>query len=487
MIRPRTWYVLSFAVSLAPALRADDKPASSWTVDRSLSVSPQSGPVPEFAYRLLPLSSELKPGNSIPIYLRLALEQTEAAQKYWTETPKAWNLMPVDDVPSDRARKFLEDHHYLLRQLELGARRRTAEWNYTLDAGDVRDGPISMLLPDLQCVRKFTPMLILQARTALAQGDFTAAAHHLETGFAFGRHLAEGPTLIHRVVAISLVSELAGTVADFIERPGSPNLYWALTALPHPLIDLRTAQEWEYRMVELQIPELADLSRERTAEQWDEVLRRVRAYLRRMGSLSSEGATPKLPDWFPTAYDPRDPAAKSSDLPAARKFVARARSLTAEQVEAMPPAQVLLLYMMATYHQDRDDYYRGIYVPYPRCISLFAAADNRLRNAPAAEGHLLSRLFLPALPRVIPLEFQVERNVAALRVIEALRMYAAAHGGRLPDNLNEVTEVPIPEDPGTRRPFEFSRDGEGATLVSQVPDDPFPNNSLRYRVIIRKK
>ncbi len=167
MIRLRGWSVFIFSVLLAPSLRADDKPASPGAVDRSLNVSPQSAPVPEFKFRLLPLSSELKEGNAVPVYLRLALEQTDAARKYWTETPKAWNLMPVDKVPADLARKFLEDHHYLLRQLELGARRRSADWNYTLDAGDVRDGPIGLLLPDLQGMRAYTPMLILQARLAL--------------------------------------------------------------------------------------------------------------------------------------------------------------------------------------------------------------------------------------------------------------------------------------------------------------------------------
>jgi hypothetical protein len=68
-----------------------------------------------------------------------------------------------------------------------------------------------------------------------------------------------------------------------------------------------------------------------------------------------------------------------------------------------------------------------------------------------------------------------------------LRMYAALHDGRLPDNLNDVTEVFIPDDPSTGRPFEYSRQGDAGTLVSQVPGDPLPSNGLRYRVAIRNK
>ena len=482
MIRPRRWSALVFALVLTPALRAQDKPASPWILDRSLTVTPRGAPVPALKYRLLPLSSELKAGNAVPIYLRLVHEQNDASRKYWTETPKAWNGMPVDRIPLDEARKFLKERRYLLRQLELGARRRTVEWDYTLEEPD----PIGLLLPDLQAMRNYVPMLILQARVALAEGDFAAAAHHLETGFAFSRHAGDGPTLIHKLVGLALASQLAGTVGDFIERPDAPNLYWALTPLPQPLIDLRRPLEWEYRMAELQIPDLGDLDRGRTPEQWDATLRRVRTELRRLAPLASEGATPKLPDWFPKDMAPEAPAAKSPDLPAARKFVARAKGLPAEKVDAMPPAQVLLLYIEGTYREDRDDAYRAAYLPFPQARPLLEAADKRLREAPMTEGHVPSRLFLAALGKILSAQARVERNLAALRVVEALRMYAAVNDGKLPDKLNDVTEVPVPDDPGTGKPFEFTRDGDTGTLVSRIPGDPSPNG-IRYRVTVRKQ
>ena len=41
-------------------------------------------------------SWELKEGNAVPIYLRLVHEQSDAARKAWTETPQAWNALPID-------------------------------------------------------------------------------------------------------------------------------------------------------------------------------------------------------------------------------------------------------------------------------------------------------------------------------------------------------------------------------------------------------
>jgi hypothetical protein len=488
MIRLRQCSVLIFAILVAPTLRAQDKPAapdkpaSPWVIDRALTVSPRSAPVPALKYRVLPLTWDLKDGNAVPIYLRLTHEQNDAARKYLTEPPKEWNLMPVDKVPLDEAHKFLQKHRYMLRQLELGARRRTVDWSYTLD----EPNPIGLLLPDVQVMRNYAPILILQARVALAEGDFTAAAHHLETGFAFSRHVADGPTLIHKLVGFAIASEFAGVVADFMERTDSPNLYWALTALPRPLIDLRVPLEWEYRMLEMQFPELNDLDRERTPEQWDVILQRVRTELRHLDE-GAEAGKPRHLEWYPKDCAPGDAAAKSPELPAARKYVARTKGLPADKVEAMPPAQVLLLAMMGTYREDCDDWYRGAYLPYPQARPLLETAHKRLRDAPISEGHVPARLILPGLDRVLARQARSERTVAALRIIEALRMYAAAHDGKLPEKLDDVTEAPIPNDPGTDRPFEYSREGDTATLVSQVPGDSQPNNGLRYRVTIRKK
>jgi hypothetical protein len=488
MIRRRQWSALLSTVLLTPALHAQDKPAppakpqSQWLVDRSLSITPQGAPVPALKYWLLPLTSELKEGNAAPIYLRLTHEQSDARRRSWTETPKPWNLLPVDQVPLAEAHKFLQDHRYMLRQLELGARRRTVEWDYTLD----EPNPIGLLLPDVQWMRNYAPLLVLQVRVALAEGDFAKAAHHLETGFAFSRHVADGPTLIHKLVGFALAREFAAAVADFMERPDAPNLYWALTALPRPLIDLRRPLEWEYKMVELQIPELADLDRERTPEQWDGLLRRVRTELRRLDEGPADGKA-RHQDWFPKDCAPEDPAAKSPDLREARQFLARSRGLPAKKIMAMPPAQVLLLFIEATYHEDRDDQYRASYLPYPQARPLLEAAQQRLRDAPISEGHVPGRLLLSAVDKIMRSQAELERNLAALRIIEALRMYAAAHDGRLPDKLDDVTEAPLPDDPGTGRPFTYRRDGDTVTLASEMSGDRQPRSGLRYRVTLRKK
>jgi hypothetical protein len=72
-----------------------------------------------------------------------------------------------------------------------------------------------------------------------------------------------------------------------------------------------------------------------------------------------------------------------------------------------------------------------------------------------------------------------DRAVALLRVIEALRLYAAAHQGALPSSLDKVDAVPIPLDPTTGKPFVYHL-AEGGVASLETPPI-HPNNRFYGR------
>ena len=49
-------------------------------------------------------------------------------------------------------------------------------------------------------------------------------------------------------------------------------------------------------------------------------------------------------------------------------------------------------------------------------------------------------------------EVQLDRRVAILRVVEALRM-DATHERAMTESLSQITEVPVPDDPATGKPI----------------------------------
>jgi hypothetical protein len=485
MIRLRGLCVLGgFFILAGTALSWGAQPAvnkpddEKWGVDRSLNLTPRAAPVPALKYPLFPIASELRDGNAVPIYLRLVHEQKDETQRLWKDKPGEWNKLPIAQLPVEEIRKFLDNHaSRQLKQLELGARRKTAEWNYTFDEGD----PISILLPDAQMMRVYGGLLALKARVEIAQGKYAEADQTIQTGLAFSRHVADGPFLINGLVAIAIASQMADALFDWVGQSNAPNLYWSLGTVPNPLIDLRKELDCERRMVEMQFPDLADVKRERAPAEWDAALFRIRTELKRIGGIADEGQKKTQVE----APDPATPAAQSPDLPAARKYLVETMEIAAAKVDSMPPAQVLVLYLAGMNAEYRDDLYKTAYLPAPQSIPLHKATEERLKSGPNTEGMRLLRLMLPAVIKVIVTVDRLDRKMAALRIIEAIRLYAAGHDGRLPDKLGDVA-VPLPKDPGTDQPFEYSRENETATLIAPPLGLSFPKSGIRCRLTAQR-
>jgi hypothetical protein len=101
----------------------------------------------------------------------------------------------------------------------------------------------------------------------------------------------------------------------------------------------------------------------------------------------------------------------------------------------------------------------------------------------------LDRALVPAAHKVLMARTRLERRIAALRCIEALRLYAAAHGGQWPNHLSSVTEVPVPLDPATGRPFDYHvADGKAYLDGPDVfPGAPNPAVTVHYVLTLRKE
>ncbi len=108
------------------------------------------------------------------------------------------------------------------------------------------------------------------------------------------------------------------------------------------------------------------------------------------------------------------------------------------------------------------------------------------------EGELerlpLAGLFLPAVQKVFFATTRIDRKIAALRCLEAIRLYATTHDGKLPGALSEITEVPIPIDPVTGKEFEYKVEEGKAVLAAPPPagEKPSSGNYLKYELTLAK-
>ena len=275
----------------------------------------------------------------------------------------------------------------------------------------------------------------------------------LQTGFALARDVAKGPTLIHALVGASIASMMIDRVLDMVQQPGSPNVYWALSTLPRPLVDFRTAFDAETYSLYLEFPDLQDLDKKQLpSEQWRQML------LKLIDMLHQSTFNPQADD------EPLMIALSLQGYPQAKRYLVKHGRSTAE-VEAMPVAQVVLLYTLHRYDELKDDEFKWLFMPYAEGSKGIEESGRRLKEAVAAESEVIpiATNLLPAVSLVKQSETRVNWRVAQVRVLEALRLYAAVHG-RLPDRLSEISEVPVPVNPFDGKPFAYRRDGETAVL-----------------------
>ena len=86
----------------------------------------------------------------------------------------------------------------------------------------------------------------------------------------------------------------------------------------------------------------------------------------------------------------------------------------------------------------------------------------------------------PSHDRVRVIGKRLDRDVAALQCVEALRLYAANHNGKFPNELTDVTEAALPNDPFTQKPFVYSRTGSRAVLEGTAPEGGTAKDAIRY-------
>lgn len=82
---------------------------------------------------------------------------------------------------------------------------------------------------------------------------------------------------------------------------------------------------------------------------------------------------------------------------------------------------------------------------------------------------------------------RLDRNLAVLQFIEALRLYAATHNGQFPGSLAEITQVPLPNDPFTQKPFDYSGNGSEAVIKGPAPKGMETDKAIHYRLILKEQ
>jgi len=146
----------------------------------------------------------------------------------------------------------------------------------------------------------------------------------------------------------------------------------------------------------------------------------------------------------------------------------RNRGIPEKQLESLSVHQAALLYILRSFHDQIDDMAKYYGLPYPQAIVGLDAVAKHYRDATKnipKEFNIGEHLLVASIRGGKIAEVRLDREIAVLRVLEALRIYGASHTGKLPERLSDITEVPIPLDPVTGKSFDYRLHEGTASLL----------------------
>ncbi len=467
--------LLAFALVLlgAALVMADDVPPKVLTLH-----APTPGQR-ALQYALLPELRDTIPSNAVTHY-RLAVKilmQDVRPEYDWFLDIRQWLAVPLRDFPDAEVRMFLKKCETTFPEVEAGARSEKCDWGLTKELREKGPTELSLDVWGMHAIVKF---LAMRARFEMAKGRQDKAARTLQIGFAVARHLAENPTLLSTPDAIDCASLMITQLEEFIQQPGAPNLYWSLTDLPRPFIDMRKAMQGERVGVYGTFPGMAEAAADLNAKPFTP--EQVEKALQFVGDQNNDLLRGMDKARLALDLAPHHEAAKKILIDQGRPK---------ELVDAMPHCQVGLLVGLQRYDQILDEYMKLETLPYNEGRMRMEDAQKRINEMDGDKGVLVipfPKDFVSSAPWVFACRAQIDRRLAALRCVEMVRLYAADHEGKLPSKLEEIKDAPLPLDPVTGKAFDYRVAGDHAFLTcTPFPDQPADkNNTPSFELIMKK-
>jgi len=451
-----------------------------------LSVEPAAEPRPALKYHLLPWTSERTPGNAAQFYYRAILSLRLNDKEYWKkyyDNQEAWLSSDERRFPRQDVADWLAEQVATFVELKVAAHREYCDWDFRIQ--DLRGlDTINFLLPEVQQSRDLGRVIQLRAHLELMDGRVDDAFQTLGMGYQLAHDVARTPFIVSKLVGVAIAGIMNAELPLLMERSDA-NYYWAIRSLPQPLVDLRTALQFEMNSPAQLFPYLKDPeTADHAPDEWRRLVVGTIANLENLagGSAARPGWQSEL---LATAMMTRlYPVAKAALIES---------GMSRERVEAMPVAQVVAIHTPRMTQYAFQEAFKLALLPYDEAMRRLPVVAQRLKTDIVTPEAVLSgqagipivSILLPSVQAVLRAEVRQMRDFAALATIEAIRMHAA-ETGKLPSSLAEVTVVPVPSNPATGQPFPYKLDPATGTATLDAPQIEAPQEARRYVIRLRK-
>jgi hypothetical protein len=222
-------------------------------------------------------------------------------------------------------------------------------------------------------------------------------------------------------------------------------MYWALATLPRSSGDISEAIQFETTMAIRIIPVLEEVEhKSETQEYW------VSRWEESVATLEDLYSDPKLSLQLMLAAATSEKIAKNRLL---------AQGFSRDEIDTMPPMRIVLIDAARQLRRETDNLIKGTLLPdeVGRSLTADASQANQkwMRDSPFELASVILSVAQPAVKAFKDAETREIFVLNRLMTIEAIRMHAAAHDGRLPANLCELQPVPALPNAFTGEPFGY--------------------------------
>lgn len=379
-----------------------------------------------------------------------------------------------DDFEShlDETRKLVEQYGEVFRLMEHGSRCNHCDLGISYHNPTADFAP--EFAPTLQHVRSLARILTVKIRLEIAEGKYEDAVKSTRIGMEMAKHIGDQPTLICPLVGIAIHGIMHANLMELLDRPDSPNLYWAVSNRPNPYFNFAQSVQAEKAMLYQMFPllkkavensdSLSNAEWELFCKQADEMIKGIIGEETQDAPPQKNGQSPILVINVETVY------------PDAKKWLSE-QGKTEQEINAMSKEKVVGLHTVNDFQFVFGDYFNAIYLPIWE-IPNEPDKDKPMFYRKSLEGlspyaKLIGGQFYPAIDAGKQAFRRVQLQNDTLRISQAIRIYMAENGGKLPPKLEDIKSVTVPcVDPYTGKAFRYRL--ENGVGIIDVPEHHYP-------------
>lgn len=453
-----------------------------------LTVHPKGAPTPALKIRLVPDAAEQLHGNSAIYYLKAmgffeqdyVRDRLREVIKKASEDAKSTNREPSEfppysylelrpsDYPKEEVREYLKLLSFQVPILREARRYR----DFSMDRNiHLSENPMGYVISEMQSLRELARNQRIRCRLAIAEGRIDDAIEVIGQQVSMSRHISMDDFLVSYLVGSAVLRMALDDTLVLLEHSECPNLYWAFSQLPDPLMNMEACLAMERQFIFLQIPRLREIDLDPKGEEyWKQFIVEFAERTREIDEYNNRTEKPIVSRELGEKRVVSILKEIAANAEKAKEYLIEREIVSKERSDGYSDEHLVFLAMKDMVEVSRDEPFKWLRLPYSDARERYIRVNEEMKQTRERFGWFtgIPQGLLPSFDAFHESVTRSKQRLAMIQAIEAIRMAGTENEGKLPESLESVP-VPVPLDPFTGKAFSYRVEGDVATLASEFP------------------